>query len=1339
MSVQTLVQVNGQWVTRTVDTQRIMAESSRRDAQDKEQRTSGATATQTVPRLGILSRTVFRSPIINFIIPARVRRKDKNDVILIGEDFIHVKEILSDGHLRHVTTKADFGARIRAARVFGEQRLPAMDARETSMDLDNSDMIPPQILVLTLESKELMFLFVHQEPSGALSFPSSVLPLPDQRSFLEQPGKHLAVDPRSRALAVAAVEESEEWSPIMQELPVKFDGVILAMEFLYPALNDENHVILLVVWAKDRRLRMTCWDWDHGKGLRTVHMSVNGHPLSSMRGQEVFPVLLIPLQRSSDFILVGEQDIYLYEGVLSGAPRCNKVLVHAIAPRYPGLSKKKPRWVCWARMVRNWRLHDRADENFYLAREDGAVYYTQFAENDIERTATLSKAGLLSCTVNTAFASLDVGSSLSNPDVLVAAGDMSQGQLVRIGSWQNEGSHAGRSREDALKFNYMESLPNWAPTTDFLVTANLGGDTTAAQRDSIFTTAGRAPHGAVCELRAGLEARIGFIFDSEELSSVASVWAFADAAERGVYFVMATPTQSLLIRIGEDETGDTVVDTAFDDTSCGLDFEHTTVTAASISNQYIMQATPCAVRVLDISSASLPQVAVQELSSDETLIAASVCRHLSAVFVAIRQGSEISLRSLRISDGPGGAALRKFGDAHLLSTEITCLAVFRIQDKSYVLVGLANGSVRLMSVDPIHGLEPESEHEISAPSSQSAPSICESAIVLQSAPVSGTCTDFLIVCSLRNGTLRTMGIELIKHEADSSYDLCFGRTDTVNLGFTSTRIVSDSSKVTSAFATCGNNFCRLDYTGGRTSGLLIRSIWFTDLNQPAFQQSPVAALSQIPYGEDLDRKNLTGALACICGSQFLVARLDDEPKVVPRRIPMSDATPSRIMYSSRLEKIVTGSLQTHSPVVSPEDITSVKAQLQFVDGEKVLKTTPLAERVYAMLDWTYEDAQGRKYGFLLLGLGNLEGSWGRVTFLSARPEGNNVNVYEKFHLEFDKPVLAIALYDQTKLVIAVGSDLRLYSFDAEAKRWHSIASLELPSSATHVTTSAPYIYASTLEHSFMAFELRTDADDQLSEYTIEPVLNDSQIRETWHHLSLTLPDASPNTANASVQEDSIASSSLARQHPNLFLVSDKSCTLVGIYRLPNQTQQNAAPMLFEARLPRSIARLRQGHVRPPWCSIENVRGIIHQLGGDILGCAADGTLMSFVLLDMKAWRLIKAIENVARVGWHTDNNGLSGIDNAGTSFRRSTDLCPEHDAAGLRQRTAYHVDGDLLEQQLDKLRGLVENLETIEETRGELRRNLTSLANDALGDSDGDEDALERIVGWVKQVLKPVL
>ncbi len=555
----------------------------------------------------------------------------------------------------------------------------------------------------------------------------------------------------------------------MQELPVKLNGAILAMEFLYPAQNDDNHVILLVVWAKDRKLRLTCWDWDHSKGLRSVKMQVDGYPISSPRLQEVFPVLLIPLQQSSDFILVGEQDIYLYQGVLTGAPRCSRLFVPEIAPRYPGLSRKKPRWACWARMVRNWRLISRTDENFYLAREDGAVYYARITENDLEKTAQLSKAGLLSCTVNTAFASLDVGSSLNTPDVLCAAGDMSQGELVRIGSWQNEASHAGLSREEVLAFVGMELLPNWAPSIDFLTTGGPPSSTTAGQRESIYTTAGRAPHGAVCELRSGFEARLELTFDHDELTTVTSIWAFANAAEPGISFIMASPMQSLLIRISDDAAGKTVVETEFDGTNCGIDFAHTTLTAALISNQYVIQATPHAVRVLDLSRAGLPQVAVQELSAEETLVAASICRGLSVVIVAIRRRNEVYLHASRIMDGENGVELYGFGDTHRLSAEVTCLTVFRIHAAFYVLAGLANGFLRLLRIDVDGGLISEGEHEIGAGASENSPCVCEGAVVLQSTPDFGTPTEFLVVCSLRNGTLFTVEIDLIKKEGASDH------------------------------------------------------------------------------------------------------------------------------------------------------------------------------------------------------------------------------------------------------------------------------------------------------------------------------------------------------------------------------------------------------------------------------------------------------------------------------------------------------------------------------------------------------------------------------------------
>lgn len=252
------------------------------------------------------------------------------------------------------------------------------------------------------------------------------------------------------------------------------------------------------------------------------------------------------------------------------------------------------------------------------------------------------------------------------------------------------------------------------------------------------------------------------------------------------------------------------------------------------------------------------------------------------------------------------------------------------------------------------------------------------------------------------------------------------------MGFTATRIIPNESENSCAFAVCGTELCHIDYTYGRTSGLSIHSIWFTERDNPALQQSPVVALCQVPYGDVGDR-GWSEAIACISGSEFSIARLDGERKVIPRRIPIPDATPSRITYSPNLGKIITASLRTHLPVISPEEINTNVAQLEVLDAMGVVTTKPLAERIFCMLDWTYTADTGDTYGFLLLGLGDPEEAWGSVLFLSSRLTGSGA-LKEKFYLEFDHPVLALALYDATKLVIAAGSSVEVFSFDTIVRK-----------------------------------------------------------------------------------------------------------------------------------------------------------------------------------------------------------------------------------------------------------------------------------------------------------------
>lgn len=319
-TVQIRVYRDGAYTTRNATIEEILAAN-------REEKHKPLAYSARPPIYGILSRTVVRTPVLNSIIPARLRHKDRNDVVYVHEDYIEIVEVRNNGQeLRHIATKADFGSRIRAARILGAPRQPRFDdsyvngksfsftdrvksvsntplVKNEQPESNNGvapqpSLVPPHILALTLEAPELVFLFATQEADG-VRFSTRNRPLPSNRSFLEQPGKHIAVDPNSRALAVAACEgmfllyalkamdrirqefvvSGGEFDPIVEERVLPVDGVILRMEFLHPPADDHDHVLLLLVVSKNRRTRLFCYEWDCSTSLRTAGLKVRGQRL----------------------------------------------------------------------------------------------------------------------------------------------------------------------------------------------------------------------------------------------------------------------------------------------------------------------------------------------------------------------------------------------------------------------------------------------------------------------------------------------------------------------------------------------------------------------------------------------------------------------------------------------------------------------------------------------------------------------------------------------------------------------------------------------------------------------------------------------------------------------------------------------------------------------------------------------------------------------------------------------------------------------------------------------------------------------------------------------------
>lgn len=151
---------------------------------------------------GIFTQTVLPSPVIQWILPARLRSKHYNDVVFVGQQRIQIKEAAPGGYLEDVTEKSDFSGSIIQAKVLNvsthlpwESQLRTSDVAATKgVDPALLDDLPPQILVATLDLKQILFLCC--SPSAKDAFITFRRPLPVNVSLPEKFGRHVAVDPK---------------------------------------------------------------------------------------------------------------------------------------------------------------------------------------------------------------------------------------------------------------------------------------------------------------------------------------------------------------------------------------------------------------------------------------------------------------------------------------------------------------------------------------------------------------------------------------------------------------------------------------------------------------------------------------------------------------------------------------------------------------------------------------------------------------------------------------------------------------------------------------------------------------------------------------------------------------------------------------------------------------------------------------------------------------------------------------------------------------------------------------------------------------------------------------
>lgn len=312
------------------------------------------------------------------------------------------------------------------------------DSTEISMldtqEAQKSIRLGPQMIVLALETGSLLFVLALDNGPGAAIQPFTAHYHADMSISDEQWGAHLTADPSSRYLAVGCSEDSfsiyalrttdeleaqypsEGWtSSVKEERSLRLKGVILHMEFLFPSPADPDHIILLLIIAREGQTRMHLYDWAAGQSLRDIRQNnERGHLLDHTYR---LPLLLIPLRTRSSFVLVCETALAVCEGLLEGAPTYKLIYTEDEAPTSLHKGRNPPLWTSWARPVR--MPSDPTYDDVYLAREDGLIECF-----NIEGGLSFK----VESNIDTAFACLRSGTN----DILIVGGDSSPGGLYMV-------------------------------------------------------------------------------------------------------------------------------------------------------------------------------------------------------------------------------------------------------------------------------------------------------------------------------------------------------------------------------------------------------------------------------------------------------------------------------------------------------------------------------------------------------------------------------------------------------------------------------------------------------------------------------------------------------------------------------------------------------------------------------------------------------------------------------------------------------------------------------------------------------------------------------------------
>ncbi|TPX14965.1 uncharacterized protein E0L32_004795 [Thyridium curvatum] len=1273
MALQTNVYRDGAWVTERIDLDAVLKGNIGPNQPSRQRSTRPS-------KLGLLTRNVIESPIAHWIIPVRIRSATHNDVAFIGDRFVEVLELRKDGRLQTIARKNDFGSRIRNVKPLG--LLPNSvkeegrdEAASTQVKTEDEDVImndsqplsamaslgtqkqlPPQMLLLVLESGDCVLLFLRPDTNGQAVFESTLISAPHTR--VVNPGFHMAVDPSSRYVALGCAEGlfvvhelesiqtlNEQYCrdrplrPFRAVRPRSVQGVIHKMEFLYPRPEDDYHVILLLIVVRNGKSRMVTYEWEAGDDLRDVFgEDKRGHRLPV---DYQMPVLVIPLTVRTAFFAISSQGIAVCKDVLQGPPDFEdfQMTIHETSEYHHGLAK--PIWTAWTRPYRLSTFSTSRD-NIYLAREDGVVMFLDIDSDNILGASV--NVGNFKCNIANAFCALQDNWS----DILIMGGDSGPGAI-----WQVP------PREPPVA---LGTIANWSPVVDFVttdphppfpkaqglkeVTGNSWPDSSQwgwQRPDRLFVATGKGITGSVTEYRYGLEARIGPDVDYEV--PIRDAWIFPahlGCPDRGFHILLSMPDRSTVLHLSDDynEIAET------DPHSLPYDLSARTIVATQLSDTMALQVTENYV-VISTASQCIRCTHIELLGDTFTAImyAAAYDRFIA---LATYKDSKSQIHILQIAEDLEIRVVKAVDSP----SDVTCLALGPVDGEVCVFAGLWEDFQPKLFIFPVRQVEKLlildlSRRKVGSPGAGSSTSPLQPNQEAPEAPRSIVClTDPSGQCTVLVGTNSGEVLTLVLNQQDGLRSLTSEK-----FGQTAAQCIANGNK--SAFICCDSQIVQLVSLGegNLKNGQSQIKHWVWPVDGSDAQKPSPAVDSASVLRQGLPGHGGDTSLLLVSGSRILLTGLATQPQSVPRSI-LVGGTPSKLLYLHSLDCLVVAVQTGNRPVLKFIDTTSGEDLSLPSDKEKVgvkfIAGLGEGDKIEGLSEWEYTK-DDKVWRFVLVSTKDarlIVVSMERIESSPDEPKGK-IRFWTRYKRSESESIHSI-IGDAENLFYCVGTTLHWDILDLSEKKLKPMKTFELSSPATSLTFSDGKIIALT---------------DKASVQIIDPAIDSEADQMVLAHVDIVSRPSAHCIEAFSGSED---------PETSILLVSDRSCGVVGLW-VPWQQPGRNCEVLFEADLPASIRKFQRGKTRPSWqqgrrqLKYGHVPSTVD--GADILGVCMDGSLYHFALLNAEAWAVLGLIQNLAQTSELL------------YPFQYEPPGDPDWDASPvLDNGFNMHIDGDMLQR-----------------------------------------------------------